>query len=79
MHRLALLFLAFPDRNDRFPYTFIYFIQQVKSLPLQKPERIPPRIGHYRVYPPPPSRCLDASVSHKVKPHIISLQDAPVR
>ena len=49
------------NQNDRFPDPFIYFDQQVKSLPFHIPKplkRFPfqtelPRIGHYRKFSPP--------------------------
>lgn len=66
MHRLALFTLSFyRPGNDRFPYLFT----SLKGYPFRVD---PPRVGCYRVYPPP--WCLCASVSHKVKPHNISHQ-----
>ena len=60
MNLLAHLGLC-TNQNDRFPNPFIYFEQQVKSLPFHIPKplkRFPfqtelPRIGHYRKFSPP--------------------------
>ena len=60
MNLLAHLGLC-TNQNDRFPDPFIYFEQQVKSLPFHIPKplkRFPfqtelPRIGHYSKFSPP--------------------------